>query len=115
MRQLESEQKCPSGFGQNEDAACHPKGPCPEGYHDTDENETGQCYPNSEGCDAHIIKDGIRYDYILLENRPNGKGDRCADPVNLCRESSEENDHPACKEYLEHVKNNLEDQRNEQQ
>ena len=49
-------------------AACHPKGPCPEGYHDTDENETGQCYPNSEGCDAHIIKDGIRYDYQSRKN-----------------------------------------------
>ncbi|MGH9987663.1 MAG: hypothetical protein ACRD8W_27290 [Nitrososphaeraceae archaeon] len=97
-----SEQDCHDieGFAQNEDYTCHLSGECQEGYHGTDDDETGQCYPNSEGCDAYIIKDGVRFDFVLLEDRPDN-GDRCADPAYLCSESSEDNDHSACKEFLE--------------
>jgi hypothetical protein len=44
-----------------------------------------------------IISDLI---VVLLEDRPD-KGDRCADPAYLYGESSEDNDHPACKVFLE--------------
>jgi hypothetical protein len=74
-------QECPEGFGNNDDSTCfflHKEG-CPEGYHSTDNDETGQCYSNEEGCNAYATINGTRYDYILLTDRP-GKGDICADP-----------------------------------
>lgn len=96
-----SQQECPESFASAEPENCYPKHSegCPEGYHGTDDDETGQCYPNSEGCKGYTIKDGIRFDYVLLEDRPD-KGDRCAKITYLCHESDTP-DHPACKEFLE--------------
>jgi len=74
-------QECPEGFGNNDDSTCfflHKEG-CPEGYHSTDNDETGQCYSNEEGCNAYATINGTRHDYVLLTERP-GKGDTCADP-----------------------------------
>ena len=74
-------QECPEGFGNNEDSTCfflHREG-CPEGYHSTDDDETGQCYSNEEGCNAYVTINGTRHDYVLLTDR-SGKGDVCADP-----------------------------------
>ena len=92
-----SEQECPEGFRSAEPENCYPVHPegCPEGYHGTDDDETGQCYPNDE-CEY----DG----YVLLTDRPD-KGDRCASLRYLCSESSEDKDHPACKEFLEEHRN----------
>jgi hypothetical protein len=76
-----AEQECPEGFGNNDDSTCfflHKEG-CPEGYHSTDNDETGQCYSNKEGCNAYATINGTRHDYVLLTERP-GKGDTCADP-----------------------------------
>jgi hypothetical protein len=76
-----AEQECPEGFGNNDDSTCfffHKEG-CPEGYHSTDKDETGQCYSNEEGCNAYATINGTRHDYVLLTDRP-GKGDICADP-----------------------------------
>ena len=88
---------CPEDFGTNEDGYCFPmkKGEwrCPEGYHGTDEDESGQCYPN-EGCEYD--------DYVLLEDRPD-KMDRCAYLGNICDEGNENSDHPRCEEFLEKV------------
>ena len=47
--------ECPENFGTNEDGQCFPLNEdgdweCPEGYHGEDDDETGQCYPNDEGC-----------------------------------------------------------------
>jgi hypothetical protein len=46
--------ECPKGFATNEDDYCFPlhDAGCPEGYHSEDEDETGQCYPNDEGCNT---------------------------------------------------------------
>ena len=74
-------QECPEGFGNNDDSTCfflHREG-CPEGYHSTDNDESGQCYSNEEGCNACATINGTRHDYVLLTERP-GKGDTCADP-----------------------------------
>ena len=76
-----ADQECPEGFGNNDDSTCffiHKQG-CPEGYHSTDNDETGQCYSNKEGCNAYATINGTRNDYVLLTDRP-GKGDICADP-----------------------------------
>jgi hypothetical protein len=76
-----AEQECPEGFGNNGDATCfirHPEG-CPKGYHSTDDDDTGQCYPNSEGCNTYVVLNGTRQNFVLLTDRP-GKGDICADP-----------------------------------
>jgi hypothetical protein len=76
-----ADQVCPEGFGNNDDSTCflfHKEG-CPEGYHSTDNDETGQCYSNEEGCNAYATINGTRHDYVLLTDRP-GKGDTCADP-----------------------------------
>ena len=80
-----SQQECPRPqFGNNEDDRCFPvndKGyhVCPDGYHGTDDDETGQCYPNENGCES-------KYDnFILLTDRP-GKSDRCAELSEICDE-----------------------------
>jgi hypothetical protein len=76
-----ADQVCPEGFGNNDDSTCfffHKEG-CPETYHSTDNDETGQCYSNKEGCNAYVTINGTRNDYVLLTDRP-GKGDICADP-----------------------------------
>lgn len=76
-----ADQLCPEGFGNNDDSTCfflHREG-CPEGYHSTDNDETGQCYSNEEGCNAYATINGTRHDYVLLTDRP-GKGDICSDP-----------------------------------
>jgi hypothetical protein len=76
-----ADQACPEGFGSNDDSTCFffHNGGCPEGYHSTDNDETGQCYSNEEGCNAYVTINGTRHDYVLLTDRP-GKGDACADP-----------------------------------
>jgi len=76
-----ADQVCPEGFGSNDDSTCfflHREG-CPEGYHSTDNDETGQCYSNEEGCNAYATINGTRHDYVLLTDRQ-GKGDICSDP-----------------------------------
>ena len=95
--------QCPEGFGNNEDDRCFPlhKAGCPEGYHDTDEDETGQCYPNDEGCQAWLLSyddDDSRFEFILVTDRPDG--DYCYDPGNLCDDDVQP-DHPKCDEYRE--------------
>jgi len=47
--------KCPSGFAMNEDGQCFPRGGCPNKYHRPDDDETGRCIPNSEGCPIGMI------------------------------------------------------------
>ena len=95
--------QCPEGFGNNEDDCCFPlhKAGCPEGYHDTDEDETGQCYPNDVGCQAWLLSyddDDSRFEFILVTDRPDG--DYCYDPGNLCDDDVQP-DHPKCDEYRE--------------
>jgi len=46
---------CPSGFAMNEDGQCFPRGGCPDGYYRADDDETGRCIPNSEGCPSDMI------------------------------------------------------------
>jgi hypothetical protein len=53
------QQECPKGFGNNEDGTCvvSKRGvDCPEGYHGADEDETGQCYPDTEPCYPGMIR-----------------------------------------------------------
>lgn len=50
------QQECPKGFGQNEDSTCVPRSDCPEGYYSEDENETGQCYPDTKPCWPGMIR-----------------------------------------------------------
>jgi hypothetical protein len=86
--------ECPPGFGNNEDGRCFPaplgEWRCPVGYHNEDDDESGQCYPNSEGCE---------YDnFVLLTDT--GRSDRCAYLGYICGEGNE-NSHPRCEEFLE--------------
>ena len=47
---------CPEGFNMNEDGQCFPKhSSCPDGYHSADDDETGRCISNSEGCPSGMI------------------------------------------------------------
>lgn len=92
--------QCPEGFFTNEDEYCvpnHDEG-CPEGYHSTDEDESGQCYPNNEGCDAWVQPAYIdeRFEYIL--EKDDYRGDICRNPHNYC---PDHRDVPECKEFLE--------------
>jgi hypothetical protein len=47
--------KCPEGFNQNGYGQCVPEGGCPKGYHTVDDDETGRCIPNSDGCPSDMI------------------------------------------------------------
>jgi hypothetical protein len=77
-----SEQECHRPpFGNNEDSTCFPntlidgewQWECPEGYHSAEYDETGQCYPNSEGCiwDNYVmreLKDGTGMTCVVDRN-----------------------------------------------
>jgi hypothetical protein len=102
-----SQQECPEDFGTNEDLNCVPQindghRMCPDGYHTSDGDETGQCYPNSNGCsDANLTSEDrtSNFNFILLtgDDSPNPY-DTCADPRSLCVDQP---DHSGCKEYRE--------------
>lgn len=87
-----SEQECPDGFGQNEDATCVPKDDCPEGYHRETDDETGQCYPDDEGCssDSYVMierEDGSKYCevlYLLCDEAEHSSTDYC---IEFCEEN----------------------------
>ena len=52
--------ECPDSFGMNEDGRCFPEhSECPDGYHTTEDDETGECNPNSEcvGDDYLLVND----------------------------------------------------------
>ena len=72
---------------------------CPEDYHTTDGDETGQCYPNSNNCtDASLIINGKQVYYVLRtgDDSPNPY-DTCTDPRTVCET---EPDHEVCKLIL---------------
>lgn len=48
---------CPDGFNMNEDGRCFPEHNerCADGYHGVDDDETGRCIPNSNGCPSNMI------------------------------------------------------------
>ena len=66
--------KCPEGFGMNGDDQCIPDGGCPEGYHRVDDNETGRCISNTEGCPEGMIfypdKKNCGYKEDICQNYP---------------------------------------------
>ncbi|MGH9975845.1 MAG: hypothetical protein ACRD8Z_08440 [Nitrososphaeraceae archaeon] len=86
-----SQQECPEGFANNEDSTCFPKGDCPEGYHKEDDDETGQCYPDSEGCSSNAM--------ILLECE-NGEGKTCRVLYLIC-DQAEHRGEDYCIEFCE--------------
>ena len=55
-----SQQSCfdLEGFENGEDNVCSPE-QCQEGYHEEEDNESGLCYPDDEGCRTD--------DYVLIE------------------------------------------------
>jgi hypothetical protein len=109
------EDKCPVGFGNNEDDRCVPrtlingewKWVCPEGYHNVDEGESGQCYSNGEECQDTMIFEGAnksegdlsdscveyKIDCDLNEGHPLCNGEERTDGVGVC----DEPDHPGYK------------------
>jgi hypothetical protein len=84
-----TEQECPEGYNGGDDNSCSPK-ECQEGYHYEDEDETGLCYPNDEGC-------GDYGPYVLIEGK---YGDRCALLYFICDEA-EHREEDYCLDYLE--------------
>jgi hypothetical protein len=95
-----SEQECPEGFGTGDPETCFSKTfingkwewKCPKGYHNVDDDETGQCYPNEGGCEYD--------DMVLLTNRA-GRSDRCASLDYICGENGEYPNHPKCKKFCD--------------
>lgn len=72
---------CPESFWTNEDGYCFPVNEngnwvCPEGYHDVDDDESGQCYPNSEECPGYTI--------LVPDKDEEDDGDRCASIDSIC-------------------------------
>ena len=87
-----TEGECPEGFGQNSDNRCVPrtfvdgewKWICPEGYHSAYEDESGQCYPNDEGCQDK--------GFFLVEREGEDRNDICAPPYAICDEEEFRNE-----------------------
>ena len=46
--------KCPKGFSMNVYEHCFPKIPCPKGFENHDEDETGTCYPILKPNTTHM-------------------------------------------------------------
>jgi hypothetical protein len=100
-----SQQECPRPqFSQNEDYTCFPntlingewEWECPEDYHWTEDDETGQCYQDAEGC---------RWDNYMLESE-DGEGNSCRALYNICdHEEHREGDY--CLEYCEEYPDGL--------
>ena len=100
-----SEQLCPRPqFGNGEPHTCWAKTfingewvrHCPDGYHTTDGDETGQCYPNSNDCsDANVTINGILLNFVLRTGDDSANPyNTCIDPRSLCEI---EPDHGICK------------------
>ncbi len=66
--------KCPDGFAMNEDGQCFPRGGCPEGYHRVDDDESGRCISNTEGCPEGMMfypdKKNCGYKEDICQNYP---------------------------------------------
>jgi hypothetical protein len=82
---------CPEGFGTNEDRQCFPLNEdgdweCPEDHHSVEDDETGQCYPDEEGCPEGMIWTGKTED----------SHNACSSPYSVCDEMPE---HDVCIEY----------------
>ena len=66
--------KCPDGFGKNGYGQCSVfHDGCPDGYHTTEDDETGECNPNNE-CEGD--------DYLLLND-----GKNCREKRTYCKET----------------------------
>lgn len=71
-------EECPEGFGTNEDGQCFPEHyeGCPEGYHGVQDDETGQCYSNDDGCPGATVMTNEKDNCIdknTCENFPNAR------------------------------------------
>jgi hypothetical protein len=69
--------KCPEGYGMNRNGACfplHPEG-CPSGYHSHEDDESGECIPDTTPCDEG---------YIINPNYP-----ECGKKERICAEHPE--------------------------
>ena len=64
---------------------------CQEGYHEEEDDESGLCYPDDEGCSQD--------DYVLVE-REDGNGMICAYFYSICDEAEHRNEN-YCIEYCE--------------
>jgi hypothetical protein len=70
--------ECPDGFNNNAYDQCvpdHSEEGCPDGYHGVDDDETGRCIPDSDGCPEGMI---FRSD-----------GKTCGDKEQLCQQNSD--------------------------
>lgn len=79
---------CPEGFFQNEDGNCVPRHPngCPTGYHSHEDDETGQCIPDSVPCEPGFI---IRPDFPTCERQ-----DRVCEEfpdLDACKDGNDDN------------------------
>lgn len=53
---LPGETDCPEGFSTNEDGRCFPfHERCPSGYHSHEDDESGECIPDSTPCDPGYV------------------------------------------------------------
>ena len=93
--------ECPPEFGQNEDGECFPtpmgEWTCPEGYHSEDDDESGQCYPDEEGCSND--------NYVMLE-RQDGEGNICRVLYVIC-DQEEHKEEQYCIEHCQEYPDSL--------
>lgn len=89
-----AEQECPEGFGSGDPETCFAETlvngelewECPEDYHSVEDDETGQCNPDEEGCPEGMIWTG----------KTGESHNACNSPYSVCDEIPE---HEVCREY----------------
>jgi hypothetical protein len=92
--------ECPDNFGTNEDGQCFPldengNWTCPEGYHNEDDDETGQCYSNDQECPPGMIfeegtgdgddSDSCRSLYYICDEEEHRQEDYC---IEFCEDEA---------------------------
>ena len=86
--------ECPDGFFQNDDEQCVPdhRDGCPNGYHSVDDDETGRCIPNSDGCPEGMIfrSDGKTCGYKDDLCRGNSNLDGCVETPQECNNNRDD-------------------------
>lgn len=61
---------CPEGFGTNEDGQCfllHNK--CPTGYHSHEDDESGECIPNSIPCEDGYVMNILNLNFTSCDRK----------------------------------------------
>lgn len=87
--------ECPEDFNMNEDGQCFPEhDECPNGYHSEDDDESGKCINDDEGCPDGMEMVGKNCTYIQEEEDSVTTEEEENDTNNEEEQDQQESDQP---------------------